>query len=229
METVELSAHVRDLKVTARNLRKNKIIPAVIYGHNEESSSLQLEYQEFRKAFMKAGKNQIITLTIDGKKKAPVLVHEIQFHPLTGTIDHVDFLHVNLKVEVTTQVPVEVVGVSPAVKNFGGILNVVKHQLTVRCLPLDLPQSIQVDVSKLESLGVALHISDLELPKGVMALDPADATVVTVNAAKVEAETTETATSAIAGTAAEAAAAEDAAKAAEAAKAQGNDKKEDKK
>lgn len=230
METVTLEANTRDMKVTANALRNKRMIPAVFYGKKEESLPLQLDYQSFRKVFIKTGSNQVINLQIDGKKRTHVLVHDIQFHPLTGTIDHVDFLHVNLSEEVTTIVPVEVVGVSPAVKDLGGILTTVKHELKVRCLPMDIPHSVQVDVSSLETLGSAVHVKELTVSKGVQFLDNPDDAVVTVSAPRIEEEAAPAgAVTGLEGTAAEAAAAEDAAKAAaEAASAGGKESEKSK-
>ncbi len=215
MEMVTLAANVRDMKVSPNALRGNRLIPAVYYGKKEETMSLQLDYQTFRKIFLKTASTQVIDLHIDGKKKTPVLVHDIQFHPLTGAIHHVDFLHVNLNEEVTTSVPVEITGLSPAVKDFGGILTTVKHEIKVRCLPMDIPHSVQVDVSTLATLGSAVHVKELNIAKNVQVLDNPDDAVVTVSAPRVEEEATAaTAATGLEGTAAEAAAAEDAAKAA---------------
>lgn len=223
MDTAKLDVNTRDLKLSASAVRKSKMIPAIFYGKKEKSIPLQVDYQVFRKVFIKAGSNQVIELNIDGKNKTPVLVHEVQYNPLTGSISHVDFLHVNLKEEVTTRVPVEVVGVAPAVKNFGGILTTVKHEITVRCLPMAIPHSLKVDISGLEQLGKSVHAKDVPLPEGVKLMDHAEDAIVTVTAPRVEEEVTAPA-SAIAGTAAEAAAKEDEAKAAAAAAAEGGDK-----
>lgn len=218
METVKLQAKNRDLKVSVKAMRRDKKIPAIYYGKKQKSLPLQLEYQIFRKVFLNAGTSQVIDLDIEGKN-TQVLVHDVQYHHLTGAITHVDFLHVNLKEEVTTHVPVEMVGISAAVKDFGGILTTVKHELTVKCLPLDIPHSIKVDISVLEQLSSSVHVKDLIVPAGVQIMDNREDVVVTVAAPRVEEEVAPTAASAIAGTAAEAAAAEDAAKAAAAAAA----------
>lgn len=231
METVTLEAHVRDMKVKPGALRSKRLIPAVFYGKKEQTMPLQLDYQAFRKVYVKTGSTQVIDLHIDGKKKTHVLVHEIQFHPLTGAIHHVDLLHVNLSEEVTTSVPVEITGISPAVKDFGGILTTVKHDIKLRCLPMDIPHSIQVDVSLLTTLGSAVHVKELNIAKNVHVLDNPDDAVVTVSAPRVEEEAVPaTAATGLEGTAAEAAAAEDAAKAAAAeAAGEGAPAKEEKK
>jgi large subunit ribosomal protein L25 len=229
METVQLEAHSRDSKNSAKNLRKVSQIPAVFYGKGEKAMSLQMDYQVFRKVFIKAGTNRVIDLHIDGKKKTQVLVHQVQYYPITGAITHVDFLHVNLNEEVTTHVPVVTTGVAPAAKDLGGILTIVKHELTVRCLPLEIPQNISVDVSTLVQFSNAIHVSDVVVPKGVKLMDHAEDVVVTVSPPRKEEEVVVAPATGIEGTAAELAAKEDAVKAAEVAGAEGAPKKEEKK
>lgn len=221
MATASLTVQTRDPKTNTYNLRKVSILPGVYYGKGIEPVSLQMDYQSFRKVFLKTGTNSLIDLHIDGKKNEKVLVHDLQYDPLKGTVSHVDFIHVNLKEEVTTHIPVVVVGVAPAVKTFGGILNTVKHELNVRCLPLDLPHTIEVDVSNLMDLSSSIHVSDLTPPKGVVFVDAPEEVVVTITTASDEADTLPTAQTAeeAAGEAGAAApAAEAAAPAAEAAK-----------
>jgi len=230
METVQLEAHSRDQKNSAKNLRKISQIPAIFYGKGEQPMSLQMDYQAFRKVFIKAGTNQVIDLHIDGKKKTQVLVHEVQYYPITGAITHVDFLHVNLNEEVTTHVPVVTIGVAPAVKDLGGILTIVKHELTVRCLPLEIPHNISIDVTSLVQFANSIHVSDVVVPKGVKLMDHLEDVVVTVTPPRKEEELAPaTPATGIEGTAAEAAAKEDAAKAAEAAAAEGGPAKKEEK
>ncbi len=188
METVQLEAQSRDVKHPAKRTRLQNLIPGVCYGKNEDSQPVQFDYQTFRKAFIKAGNSQLIDLTIDGKKKMKVLVHDVQFHPITGKIHHVDLLHVNLKQEVTTDIQVEIVGVSPAVKDLGGVLNTVKHQVAVKALPMDLPHNIEVDISTLTEISSAVHVSDLKLGDKIHILDNPEDVIVIVNAPRVQEE-----------------------------------------
>jgi len=225
METATLTVQTRDMKTTAHNLRKESILPGVYYGKGIKPVSLQMDYQSFRKVFLKTGTNSLIDLSIDGKNEK-VLVHDLEYHPLTGAIAHVDFIHVNLKEEVTTHIPIETVGVAPAVKAFGAILNTVKHELNVKCLPLDLPHTIQVDLSSLTDLSSSIHISDLVAPKGVKFMDNPEDVVVTVTAASDEEASLPTAQTAEEAAAEGAAPAEGAAEAAPAAE---EAKKEEKK
>jgi len=215
------------MEIAAKSLRRERVIPAVFYGKGLKSMPLKVNYGEFRKVFLKAGSNKLIDLDIDGKKKVKVLVHDIQFYPLTGAITHVDFINVKLTEEVTTHVPIVVEGVALAVKDLQGVLTVVKHEINVRCLPTNIPESITVDVSSLVDFSKSIHISDLILPAGVKVMDNVKDVVVTVTAPRKEEEVAVvTPATGIEGTAAEAAAKEDAAKAAEAAAAEPAAKKE---
>jgi len=204
MDKILLDVQVRDVKVSPSYLRKQRQIPAVVYGNDEKSTALQVGYQDFRKAYDKAGGNQVIELNIEGKKK-PVLVHEVQYNPLTDTFDHIDFVYVNMNQEVKANIPVVIMGMSPAVKNLGGILTTLRHEIEVKCLPADLPQQIEVDVNGLETLHSSIHLRDLTLPKGVMATGNPDEVVVTVSVVKEEVE--ETSAAAIEAATAESAAA----------------------
>lgn len=213
MDTILLNVEVRDIKTSPSYLRKQRKIPAVFYGNKEKSIPLQVDYQSFRKAYDKAGGNQVIELSIDGKKK-PVLVHDVQYNHLTDAFSHVDFIHVNMHEEVKAHIPVVIVGVSPAVKDLGGILTTLHHELEVKCLPGDLPHEINVDISGLEQLHSSIHLRDLTLPKGVKLTGNLDDTVVTISVAKVEVVEAPAATAAETAPAAGAAPAEGAAAAA---------------
>lgn len=189
MDKILLDVQVRDVKVSPNYLRKQRKIPAVFYGNKEKSVALQVDYQTFRKAYEKAGGNQVIELNIDGKKK-PVLVHEVQYNPLTDKFDHIDFVHVDMNVEVKAQIPVVIVGIAPAVKNLGGILMTLRHDLEVKCLPSDLPHQLEVDVSGLETLHSSMYLSDIKVPAGVKLTGNPDDVVVTVSVVKEEVEVT---------------------------------------
>ncbi|MBU0667685.1 50S ribosomal protein L25 [Patescibacteria group bacterium] len=188
METVKLDVQSRDVQTSVRDLRKSRVIPAVCYGQGEMSSLIKMDYQTFRRAYMKAGTSQLIDLSVDGKTPKKVLVHEMQHNSLSGAIEHVDFLMVNLKEAITAHIPVEIIGEAPAIKDFGGILNVVRDEITVKCLPLNLPAHINVDISGLNELSSAIHIENLQILEGVEFMDNPDDVVVIVNAPAKEEE-----------------------------------------
>jgi large subunit ribosomal protein L25 len=203
MDAVTLDATVRNSN--GRHTRLAGQIPAIYYGKAQKNMELQMEYGKFRKVFENAGENTVIEMTVDGKM-VPVLVKEIQYDPVSDRITHVDFIHVDMKKEVTATVKIVPVGVCPAVKNLGGILDLKKHEIKIKCLPKDLIHSIEVDVSGIADFHTSIHVKDLVVPAGIKVLDHADDTVITASMIKIEVETP-VATAAPAGDAASSAAA----------------------
>lgn len=173
---------------TARETRENGMIPAVVYGKDVPSTMISVGVSEFIKVYREAGKSQIITLTVDGKKYN-TLIQETQRHPVRGNFLHLDFINVDMKSEVEVQIPLVLVGNAPAVIE-GGSLHQVLNELTVKCLPKDIVENIEVDVSGLET-GHTLHVSDLKLGKKFEILNNAEDAVVTAHGAK-KSEATET-------------------------------------
>lgn len=220
METLQLDVQTRNKSISPVVLRRERVIPAVFYGRGLKPQVLQVKYPDFRKVFIKSGSNKIIDLNIDGKNKAKVLVQDVQYYPLTGAVSHIDFINVKMTEEITTDVPIEVTGVAPAVKDLGGILTKVKHEVEVKCLPTNIPSTIVVDISVLADFSCSVHVKDLNLPSGVKVTDNPEDAVIIVSAPRKEEEVAppEAATG-IEGTAAEAAAKEDAAASAEAGEA----------
>ncbi len=187
MATMILDALPREAAQKPKALRAQGKIPAVYYGRGQKNQSLQLDYQKFRKVYSKAGENTIIELDVEGKK-APVLVYEIQYDPVSDAIAHVDFIHVDMQKEVTIPVKIVIIGTSPAVKNLGGILDVQKHEVRIKCLPKDLIHSIEVDVSSIVDFHTTIHVKDLKVPPGIKVLDAPGATVVTATPPRAEEE-----------------------------------------
>lgn len=187
MDTLILEAVSRNPAQKARSLRAKGLLPAVYYGREKQTVSLELPYQKFRKVFEKAGQNTIIELDIAGKK-SPVLVHDVQYDPVSDQVSHVDFIHVDMEREITTSVKVVTVGVSPAIKNLAGILDVQKHEIKIKCLPKDLIHSIEVDISPIVDFHTSIHVKDLKVPAAIKVLDNPDDTVVTVTPPRAEEE-----------------------------------------
>ncbi|HYF97568.1 MAG TPA: 50S ribosomal protein L25, partial [Coxiellaceae bacterium] len=122
MEQITLAAKKRErVGKTVKKLRSNGIIPGVLYGHNVETTHVELNDRDFKKAFKQGGENTIISLVIDGKTQ-PVLIHEVQHHYLRGEPIHVDFFAVNMTEKLNATIPLNFVGESMAVKATGGVL-----------------------------------------------------------------------------------------------------------
>ncbi len=183
METQEsqvLEAQSRDNSVSLSALRRAKQIPAIVYGPGSQPFQISMEYQMFRRIFREAGESSLIDLKVDGKKDYKVLVHAVQFDPISDEITHVDLLNVRMDHLLTTLIPVELVGIAPAVKDLNGNLTLPRHEIQVRCLPGDLVKSIVIDVSGLKTFQDSIHARDLKVSEKIhIMLDP-DATVVTV-------------------------------------------------
>jgi large subunit ribosomal protein L25 len=169
-------------------LRREGIIPATVYGKGVSPLSVQMNARAFNETYRHAGRTGLIDLSIPGQKGISVFVHNLQRHPVTRNIIHVDFLAVDLRTEVTVDVPVHITGESELVKRGDALLNQVLTSLAVRALPADIPSSIEVDVSGLDSFDKSIHVSDLSLDTKGEIVTPADELVVSLTQAREEEE-----------------------------------------
>jgi large subunit ribosomal protein L25 len=176
---LQLKASVRDLLgKRSRRLYGQGKLAAVVYGHNAKPTPLVLDRLEFQKVFVKSGRTHLVDLMVDGGKTEKVLVREIQTHPRRLGPIHVDFYQVNLEEKITVEVPVHLVGESAAVKRGDADILQPIHSLRVECLPSDIPEAFEVDLTPLEEIESELRISDLKMPKGVTPLlDPEELVV----------------------------------------------------
>jgi large subunit ribosomal protein L25 len=185
-----------ELKVTPREvlgkkvraLRREGLTPANIYGPKVESTAVQVPTEELRHVLKTAGRNDIVYLRLDGDEPRPTFVREIQQNPVTDAILHVDFFQISLRDKVRAEVPIHLVGLSPAVDTFGGILMHGLDHVTVEALPTEVPSFLELDVSPLVEINQALHVSDLELPEDVTLLTDAEQVVAKVAPPAVEPE-----------------------------------------
>lgn len=171
-----------------RRIRKEDLIPAVVYRRGKESVSLQVARKELARV-LRTGRseNVLIALTVkDEAKTAPktpkeqvVIVKELQHDPVRGDILHVDFHEISLTERLKVNVPVKTKGQPVGVKQDGGILEHVLWEIEAECLPTEIPDQIEVDVSALK-IGDSIHIKDLSVPKGVQILQDPDLTVLVV-------------------------------------------------
>lgn len=179
MDMVLLSAQARDVSVAAKAMRRNKQVPCVVYGHDVKNTPIQCDLQALHKAFVSAGESTLVQLDVAGKK-VPVLFKDVSFDPVSGNVTHADFYAVNMKEEIETKVPVHVTGESPAVKDLGAILVTPVSEVTVKCLPSDLPHALEVSIASLAQFHDVLTIKDLKLPKGVKILEDEGTVLATV-------------------------------------------------
>lgn len=205
MKSVAMNAQPRSVarRAAVKALRSTGVIPAVIYGKIAPAQNLELNTREFGDAIAHhASENILMDLTVkgDARPQRLALVQEIQHHPVSGHILHVDFHEVAPDEKVTINVPVESTGEAVGVKTGGGVLEHVMFRLKVRALPKDLPEVIVVDVTKLE-IGKAIHLGDIVPPAGCEILGHKELTVLAVAAPVTEAQETAAAAAATEGTA----------------------------
>ncbi len=192
MKSVAMNAQPRSAvkRSAVKKLRSTGLIPAVIYGRLAPPQSLELNSREFGDAIAHhASENILVDLSVKGDQRPQrlALVQEIQHHPVSGHILHVDFHEVAADEKVTIQVPVESTGEAVGVKTGGGVLEHVMFRLKVRALPKDLPEVITVDVTSLE-IGKAIHLGDIQPPAGCEILGHKELTVLAVAAPVTEAQ-----------------------------------------
>lgn len=166
-------------KGASRSLRRSGYVPAIVYGHGEETQSCKLEWRELEKVLTSVHwENTVIDLKIDNDKTASVLIREVQLHPYRPEVLHVDFLAIHKDEKVKLDVPIEIVGVAPGVKE-GGILEHHRMEVEIRCLPSNIPQGLEIDVSHL-GMGDVASVRDLVVPEGVEILSDLDSTICSV-------------------------------------------------
>lgn len=163
---------------SARQTKKAGKVPGVVYGHKFVSLPISINYSDMLKAYRQAGKSSLVELHL-GKKKVPALIHDINLHPVKRTIEHVDFYAVNIKEETDVHVPFEFTGTAPAVKNKGGILVHEHETLYVRCLPTEIPHSIEVSLESLEDLHDTITLAQIAFDRKTLeVLDLEENTVI---------------------------------------------------
>ena len=182
MEQITLAIKPRAITGTRAisKLRRDGQIPGVVYGREfGQSLPVLIDARDLRTALAGQGINAILSLHIEGRKAAvPAMITERQIDPVTRRLLHVDLHAVNLREEIEARVPLVVVGAAPGVKE-GGILDLVAREVTVKALPADIPQQIDVDVGAL-NIGDTLHVRDLVAPPKIKIVDGPEEIVVTL-------------------------------------------------
>jgi large subunit ribosomal protein L25 len=175
---LQASPRVATGKGAARQIRFQKKVPAVIYGHGRESQALEVDAQALEKALTGVEPaSTIIELTLEGKK-ARTLIREIQRHPVRPDIIHVDFYEIRADEKVTLKVPVHLTGTPDGVRNAGGVLDQVTREVEIEVMPEHIPDRVELDVTVL-TIGRSLHVRDLNIPNATI-LTLSDLTIATV-------------------------------------------------
>ena len=193
MEDLILPATKRDtLGKKNRFLRRKGITPTHLFGHNISSLALQCDTAELGRMIAQAGMSRLINLQIEAEKQSrSVFIRKIQRDELGGQLIHVDFYQVRKEEKITADIPIVLVGEAPALKEKGRILTQPITHLGVECLPEKLPPQIEIDLSLLEEVGQAIHVSDIALGPDVTITTDLDQLVVKVSKIRVIEEVVE--------------------------------------
>ncbi len=167
-------------------LRREGITPANLYGRGAESVSFQAESRALDRLVTDGGRGSLVELTIDGEKHQ-TLLRTLQRHPVTRAIMHADFYIVEMNRAVQTTVPVHLVGDAPAARLPGAVITHLTHEVTIECLPANIPSAVELDVSELEELETALYVSDIAAPEGVEVLTDGETIIVRATHSRVTA------------------------------------------
>lgn len=170
-----------------KTLRADGQVPAVMYGYDIEPTNVTVERNDIEKLYRAAGESSVIELDLAGEK-SPVLIQDLQRDPITDFIVHVDFRRINLKEKVETAIRLELVGISPAVKELGGTLIQSLEEVEVEALPTALVPVIEVDVTVLKTFDDVLRVKDLTIPDGIEIGNDPQAAVASVQPPRSEKE-----------------------------------------
>lgn len=172
MTTLVLEAQARTIKGKNNSLlRTSGLVPAVAYGRGFQSESIEVNARELDRAYKAVGHNQILNIKVGNDVAKGALIHELQFDALNGSITHADFYLVRMDETLRTEVPLHFVGESTAVYQLEGILFKNLEEVEIECLPGDLPESLEVDISVLDDFDKTVCMADLVIPKGVKLIE----------------------------------------------------------
>ncbi len=180
-QKLTLNAEVRTvLGKGNRTLRRKGLIPANIYGTGFDSQSIQIDLKTFLPIYKQAGETTVLYAKVD-TKEYPTLVGDIQYHPVTGEMLHIDLRKVNLKQKIEANVPLVFIGESAAVATLNGVLLTQIEEITVLALPTDIPHEISIDISQLVALGDMIRVADLPASSSYEILGDKEQVIVSVS------------------------------------------------
>lgn len=182
-----LTVEKRDIKQALNKAREQGKMPAVFYGRKEASTPVFISQKDFLKVWKQAGETTVIDLKGEDIE-IEALIHDVDLHPVTGQPLHADFYAIEKGKKLEVSVPLEFVGVAPAVKDLAGTLVKVLHELEITALPKDLPREINVDISSLATLESQIEAREIKLPPGVELITKPEEIVAAISVTKEEVE-----------------------------------------
>jgi large subunit ribosomal protein L25 len=185
--TIEVLRREETGKSANRRLRREAMIPAVVYGGGKEPIAIRVPRKTLIDLFKSGGsENRIFQLKLaDTGQSRHAMIKDMQVHPITRQVEHVDFMRIDMAKRIRVRVHVTLEGVAYGVRTEGGLLDFVTREVEVECLPTSIPQEIKVDVSEVR-VGQHLEVKDLTLPEGVKVVEDDDRVILSVAHAKVE-------------------------------------------
>lgn len=183
--TINIKAEKREKLGKLSALRNSGLFPAVYYGHKKEATPIQMNKSDFIKAWKNAGESTVVKLDIPGGE-VEALIHEVDLDPVTSEPRHADFYVFEKGHKVEIAVPIEFIGESPAVKELGGSLMKILHEIKIKADPANLPHQIEIDISLMTQLEDQILAKNINLPKGVDLMENPEEVVVTVTTPKAE-------------------------------------------
>ncbi|MGA0845878.1 MAG: 50S ribosomal protein L25 [Luteolibacter sp.] len=175
--TIKAASRARTGSGLLKQMRREGWLPSVIYGRGTENKNLKVDAKSFADVIAhSSSENIVVNLEIEGEGTHLAFLQAIQHDPITGAALHADFLAIDQKTEITAHVPTHLNGEAPGVKA-GGVIEQYLHSIEITCLPDQLPESIELDISSLE-LGATLHIGDVNYPQGVRPTLPGDVVII---------------------------------------------------
>ena len=205
MESLALKTEHRSVTgKKVRALRREGVTPAHLYGNGIPSMNLQADTAHLQRVVIQAGRNAPVSVSVKGARGTHfAFIREVQRHPITEAILHVDFYQVPMAEVMRTQVPVYLTGEAPAVRTLGGVLLQALHSIEVECLPLDLPQYVEVEVSGLVEFDQAIYVSSITLSDSVALITDPNELIARVNPPRVAVAEEEAAVAEVTGAEAE--------------------------
>ncbi len=172
----------------SKEIRRAGFVPGVLYGAGIDNVTLKVKAVDLEKVFKEAGESTLVDLQIDDKPITKIIIKDVQIDSLKDTIKHVDFYQVNMAKTIEVEIPFEFINESGAEKEHGAMIMKNIVSVLVKCLPGDLVENIEVDMSKLQNIGDVIRISDLELPKSFELISDLNEAIISATEHKVEEE-----------------------------------------
>jgi len=189
LQALKVSTRASLGKGAARQIRREGAVPGVLYGAQKESVSLRVNARDLDNLLHGSqGEHALIELQVEDQPdlNGPAMVKAVQHHPVRGQVIHADLLRIDLTKKIQTMVQISIVGQSMGVIE-GGVIDHQSREIEIMCLPMEVPESFEVDISELD-IGDNIHVADVAMPDGVEILTPGDRTIVAVHAPRVVVE-----------------------------------------